>query len=218
MDHEQTPVDMRKEKFAEHYFRFGHREKAVVYAGYDCKTLKEGSNSATVTANRLLRDSYVCRRLTQLLDKSLGRMLISKRRVLHEAARIAFFDPRKLFDPEGRLLNVNDLDDNTAANIAEVTTETLWEGGEEGRRAVGTTTKVKFWNKVTALDLLAKYYKLYEKDEKEAGDSYHYHFYIPDNQRTNEPIVVNGNGHDPQATLEIPDNGHGGDNGAMGEK
>lgn len=41
-----------------------------------------------------------------------------------------------------------------------------------------------------------------------AGDAYHYHFYIPDNQRTNEPINVNP----PQETtavLTIPSNGHG---------
>lgn len=40
------------------------------------------------------------------------------------------------------------------------------------------------------------------------GDAYHYHFYIPDNQRTNEPIDVTP----PQSTtavLTIPSNGHG---------
>ena len=40
------------------------------------------------------------------------------------------------------------------------------------------------------------------------GDAYHYHFYIPDNQRTNDPIDVTP----PQETtavLAIPSNGHG---------
>lgn len=200
--------NLQKEKFAQHYFRFGHREKAVVYAGFNCKTKQDKSNSAAVTANRLLRDSYVCRRLTEMMDRAAATVFLSKRKVLSEAARVAFCDPRKLFDPEGRLIPITDLDDNTAASIAKVKVTTEWEDGEDGKKAVGTTTEVTFWPKVAALDLLAKYYKLYEKDEKESGDSYHYHFYMPDNQRTNEPIVLNGDGHDPDSVLQIPDNGH----------
>lgn len=207
-----TEGDIRKEKFAQYYFRFGDREKAVVYAGFDCKTSKDNSNSARVTANRLLRDSYVCRRLTELMDRSAASIVLSKRKVLSEAARVAFCDPRKLFDTEGRLLPITDLDDNTAASIASIKVTTEFEDDEDGhKKAVGETTEVKFWPKVSALDLLAKYYKLYEKEEKESGDSYHYHFYMPDNQRTNEPIVVNGNGHDPESILQIPSNGHEGE-------
>lgn len=49
------------------------------------------------------------------------------------------------------------------------------------------------------------------------GDTYNYNFYLPDNQRTNEPINVNGkteNGHDADthAVLVIPDNGHAANN------
>jgi len=201
--------DIRKEKFAQHYFRFGNREKAVVYAGFECKTKEENSNSASVTANRLLRDSYVCRRLTELLDRAAANVVLSKRKVLSEAARVAFCDPRKIFDPNGQLIPITELDDNTAASIASVKVTTLWESEGKTKKEIGETTEVRFWPKVAALDLLAKYYKLYEKDEKDAGDSYHYHFYMPDNQRTNEPIVVNGNGHDPEAVLQIPENGHG---------
>lgn len=200
--------DIRKEKFAQHYFRFADRQKAVVYAGFACKTKDQNSNSAMVTANRLLRDSYVCRRLTELMDRAAAQVVLSKRKVLNEAARVAFCDPRKLFDPDGRIIPITELDDNTAASIASVKTTTLWDGDGKNRKEIGETTEVRFWPKVSALDLLAKYYKLYEKEEKESGDSYHYHFYMPDNQRTNEPIMLNGNGHDPGAALQIPDNGH----------
>jgi phage terminase small subunit len=199
--------DIRKEKFAQHYFKFGNREKAVVYAGFDCKTKKDNSNSASVTANRLLRDTYVCRRLTELMDQSASHIILSKRKVLSEAARVAFCDPRKLFDPDGRLLPIVDLDDNTAASIASVKVTTEWEDGEDGKKAIGETTEVRFWPKVSALDLLAKYYKLYEKDEKDSGESYHYHFYMPDNQRTNEPIVISTDTRQDDSVLQIPDNG-----------
>lgn len=203
----RTNGDIRKEKFTQHYFRFGNRETAVVYAGFECKTSKDKSNSARVTANRLLRDTYVCRRLTELMDQSASRVILSKRKVLSEAARVAFCDPRKLFNPDGSMIPITELDDNTAASVASVKVTTLWEQEGKTKKEIGETTEVRFWPKVAALDLLAKYYKLYEKDEKEAGESYHYHFYMPDNQRTNEPIVVNGNSHDPNVVLQIPENG-----------
>ena len=51
-------------------------------------------------------------------DKMASRMELSAERVMLETARLAFFDPRSLFDANGAPLPITELDDHTAAAIA----------------------------------------------------------------------------------------------------
>jgi phage terminase small subunit len=84
---------------------------------------------------------------------------VSAERTKHEIARVAYADVRKIFDDEGRLKPIAQIDDDTAAAITSITVQ---------RKNVGTmkepefvdVMKIKFVSKMDALGLLAKHFKL----------------------------------------------------------
>lgn len=66
----------------------------------------------------MLRKVKVQARLKQLMEERQQRLDLSADRVLQELAKIAFFDPRKLFNHDGSLKNIAELYADTAAAIA----------------------------------------------------------------------------------------------------
>ena len=81
-------------------------------------------------------------------------------RIARELARIAFFDPRDLFDETGRPVPINELPEDTARVIAGLDVEALYEQVEGSKVKVGDIRKYKIANKITALEVLAKWKKM----------------------------------------------------------
>jgi phage terminase small subunit len=84
---------------------------------------------------------------------------ITAQRVMQELGRIAFSDIRRVFTSTGDLKPIHELDDDTAAAIASVDSETRREGRGEDATPV-TTKKVRTVDKMAALSLLAKHFKI----------------------------------------------------------
>ncbi len=208
-------TDLKREKFCQHLVKFGHRERAVVYAGFNCKTSEQKSASAAVQASLLLKDPKVMRRISELAEMSASRVALSKGRVLMEAAKIAFVDPRKFFNPDGELLPIHELDPDTAAALAGIEVDQITLGKGEKKTKL-KTSKIKLAPKVAALTLLAQHYQLLGKGidqgQGQGGDT-HFHFYMPDNQRalTDLPVLIN-----PPVIDSQPPQTNGGSNGHNG--
>lgn len=83
--------------------------------------------------------------------------------VIKSLAQAVHFDPRKMFNADGSLKAVHELDDDTAAALAgfEVT-----EIGEKGG-VIGCTKKVKWLDKNTAREQAMKHLGLYLEDNKQ---------------------------------------------------
>jgi len=87
---------------------------------------------------------------------------ISVERVLREFARIGFSDIRKIFNKEnGNLINPSKLDDDTAAAVSGVEVVTTAVGTGEDVQ-IEYTHKIKTYDKLRALENLAKYLHLFE--------------------------------------------------------
>jgi phage terminase small subunit len=154
--------DEQRETFCREYVhRFNTREAAFA-AGYANPDI-QGAN--------LLCYPEVKARCRELNERQLRRRDISAERTLHELARVSFSDIRKIVDPDtGQLRPPNEWDDDTAASIASFTVETRKErDGSEVDLATGemtprfisvTTTKIRRYDKVPALGILAKHFKL----------------------------------------------------------
>jgi phage terminase small subunit len=82
---------------------------------------------------------------------------INADRIIREVARIALADPRQLFDDSGCLLPIHSIDDDTAAAVASIEIEELFEGVGENRVLKGYTKKIKLHPKTAALEQLCKY-------------------------------------------------------------
>lgn len=105
------------------------------------------------------------RHLSEIVEVAKHQAGITLERVLTELARIAFFDPRKLFDKEGNPVAVHQLDDDTAAVIAGLDVLEQYESdGAGGKQLVGHVKKWKLATKDGALDKLMKHLGGYAKD------------------------------------------------------
>lgn len=96
---------------------------------------------------------------------------ITLERTLREIARVAFFDPRKLFDKDGNPLSLPDLDDDTVAAIAGLDVLEEWQGTGENRTFVGLIKKYKIATKLDGLEKLMKHLGGYKEDHDQAGDA-----------------------------------------------
>lgn len=143
-----SAADKRK-AFVEAYFANGENAlQAAITAGY-------APRSAGVTGSQLLKDPRVLAEVSKRRTEIVAALELSTERTIKEVSRLAFCDPRKLVHEDGRLKQLHELDDDTAAAIASV--EVDKDGG----------IKYKFWDKNSAIEKAAKVQGLYQKDNEQ---------------------------------------------------
>jgi phage terminase small subunit len=145
-----TPLQAR---FVELYLADPERNgtKAALAAGCPAK-------SAHVTASRMLKLDKVQRFLAEAQAKAAERAELSAARVLEEYRRLAFVDVRGFYDEAGRLKSMSELTAEQGAALAGV--ETMRRNVEAGDGVTDTVYKIKLWDKIRALESLAKHFGL----------------------------------------------------------
>ena len=142
---------------AEYISNGGNGAQAAIKAGWSAKT-------AAQAGNRALKSVYVQEALKQhrarLADELAEKHGLTVDRVLGELRRLALSDVRKLFNADGTMKALHELDDDTAAMVAAVDVAEL----SVGDQAVGQIKKVKLWDKNSALDKAMRHLGLYERD------------------------------------------------------
>lgn len=142
----------RQQMFVAEYLANGmNATQAAIKAGYSAKT-------AESQACRLLRNVKVAEEIGARAEKVLAKREITAERVLDEIAKMAFFDPRKLFRADGALVPIAELDEECAAAIAGVDVKELF--GAEGAFR-GLLKKIKLADKGANLERLGRYLKLF---------------------------------------------------------
>jgi phage terminase small subunit len=132
----------------------GNKTKAALGAGCPPK-------SASATATKWLKKAAVKAEIEQIQARTAQKLDISAEKVLAGLAKVAFLDVRKAFNEDGSLKSVHELDDETAGAVAGIEHEKLFEHFGKGQaKHVGTTTKIKFSDRIKALELLGKWNKL----------------------------------------------------------
>jgi phage terminase small subunit len=124
---------------------------------------KVNDNVAGTMGSRWLNRVEIASYITQRRDAVSKKVDVSQERIVKEYARIAFADPRKAFTDSGELKELKDIDDDTAAVIAGIEVDEVWDGRGEKRQQTGFTKKVKFWNKVSALDSLSEMQGIFKR-------------------------------------------------------
>jgi phage terminase small subunit len=152
---------LKRKIFAEAFVtNGGNATHAAIAAGY-------APQSAGVTGSRLLREANVQAAVREAEERALGKARLSTERVLRELERAIFADPRKLYDERGRLKPIQSLDEDTAAAIASLDMDEIVTGRGPRRRGIGRTTKVRFVDKLVAIDRAMKYLGLFERDNRQ---------------------------------------------------
>lgn len=144
---ELTP---KQEMFVKEYLIDLNATQAAIRAGYSEKT-------ARAIANENLTKPYIQEAIQKAMQQRSKRVQITADRVLEEYARIAFFDPRKLYNDDGTPVDLSQLDEDTARAVVSLDVYEEFTGFGENREQIGVTKKYKVADKVRALDSLAKH-------------------------------------------------------------
>ncbi len=145
--------------FCDEYIKDFNATRAYRVAYPSCKK----DETAKSAGSRLLTNVNVISYINQRKEELKNKIEITQERVLQEMARIAFCDIRKLYNENGGLKNVQDLDDDTASIITGIETTEEFEGYGEDREQIGYTKKVKLVDKTKALDMLGKYFGMFKE-------------------------------------------------------
>ena len=141
----------KQAKFVVEYLKDENATQAAIRAGY----------SKTVAAElgcENLRKPYVVDAIDDLLDAQQARTLITADKILREYARLGFYDTRKLFDENGSLKRIVDLDADTQAIIAGIDVVTIGNAD----RGIGEIAKIRLVDRKGALDSMARHFGLFD--------------------------------------------------------
>jgi phage terminase small subunit len=159
-------LTIKQEKYAQGLFA-GLSQREAYKQAYDC------SNTADKTVDenacRLAADSKVIARIEELENELKLRNMVTVERVIAEYAKIGFFDPRKLFNDNGSPKEITELDDDTAASLAGLDVQEVYEGYGDDRKFIGYTKKYKLADKKSALDSIGKYLGMFTDNLKLSG-------------------------------------------------
>lgn len=143
----------RQERFVAEYLCDLNATQAARRAGYSAKTAEQ-------QGPRLLGNVGVAQAIAKAQARRAERTGITQDRVLQELARIAFFDPRKLFTDAGNPIDIHDLDDDVAAVLAGL--DIVVERTEEGRDGFTSVRKYKLTNKLGALEAAMRHLGMFK--------------------------------------------------------
>lgn len=147
-------LSLKQKTFIAEYLIDFNATRAAIASGYS-------PNTATEQGSRLLTNVKVAAEIERRSGKRNEKLGITAERVLDEIAKLAFFDPRKLFGDDGLPLKITELDDETAAAIAGLEVEEMYEGRGEAKENVGRLRKIKIADKGINLERLGRHLKLF---------------------------------------------------------
>lgn len=148
--------------FVQEYLIDLNATQAANRAGYSARRAAE-------IGYQLLQKTTVQEAIQAAMEKRAERTEITADRVLREYAKIAFFDPRRLYRDDGQPVPIADLDDETAGAIAGLEVLEEFDGAGEDRTQIGFTKKYKIADKVRALDSVARHLGMFVDRVEHSG-------------------------------------------------
>nr|VFJ50948.1 MAG: protein of unknown function (DUF4102) [Candidatus Kentron sp. DK] len=145
-------------------YRHNGKGKLLAFGAYPDVSLKDACERRDEA--RRLREQGIDLSENRKAQRHLG---ATRERVIEELGKVAFSDPRKLFGEDGTLKPIGSLNANAAASLGSFD---IAESGDGE-----TVKKVRLLPKVSALDLLAKHFNLYE-DHKQGGAETEIHIHM----------------------------------------
>lgn len=157
----------KQEKFCQEYLKSGNATQA-----YKKSYSTENSTDKSINeqASILMSDRKISERIKHLASKLEQKNAITVARIADEYRKLAFLDIRRAFTENGDLIGIQDLDDDTAAAIAGIDFEEVFEGRGDDRSHVGRIHKIKLADKIRALDALAKWKSMFIEKIELTGD------------------------------------------------
>lgn len=154
-------LNPKQRLFVLEYLKDFNATEAAKRAGYSKKTAKQ-------IGSRLLTQVDVSAAIADTIKSLINKPLSDIERIVLEAVRLAHSDVRKAFDKDGQLVDIHALPDDVAAAISSIEVQENPKKGPDGEIFIERVRKIRFWDKNSALRLLAQYHRmLVERTETE---------------------------------------------------
>jgi phage terminase small subunit len=157
--HGLTP---RQAEFVRHFLVSLNATKAAELAGYSAKTANE-------QGSRLLAKASVKAAVNAAQAKRAARLELKGEDVLRALQELAFFDPAAFYGADGELKNIHAIPLESRRALAGLEVEELFGGYGSNRTRIGDTVKVKWSDRLRALELLGKHLRLFTDRVEHSG-------------------------------------------------
>ena len=147
---------LREAKFLDAYILNGENGTRAYMEAWETDVY----GTAATEAYRLLKKPHIRKALDERRAAISERFQLTTDRVIREIARMAYFNPKRMLDGDGKMLPLHRIDEDTAAALQtiEITETEIVDGREVVRHF-----KVKPFNKASALDQANRILRLYEQ-------------------------------------------------------
>lgn len=153
----ENPEDFsntRLELFALEYLKDLNITRAGVRAGYAESTMRSHGHN-------MIDQPAVQATIKAELERRKGGLAAEADFVVRELLALASVDTAAAFDDKGNLLPIHQIPLDVRKAIAGVEVFEEFEGRGPERQHVGNTRKVRWWDRLKALELLGKYHQLF---------------------------------------------------------
>lgn len=144
-------MNAKQARFVAEYLIDLNATQAAIRAGYSEKTA--GSQGFD-----LLKKPEIAQAVAAGQAKHITTADLTASRVLEEMRRLSFLDLRSLFDDHGNIKPIHELTPEQGACLASV--EVVKKNLAAGDGQTDTVHKLKVWDKVRSLEMLAKHFGL----------------------------------------------------------
>jgi phage terminase small subunit len=150
---ELTKLTAKQKRFVEEYLIDLNATQAAIRSGYSVKAARQ------IGTENIAKPSIAAAiaKATKKVSVITG---LTVERTLQELARLAYSDPRKFYDADGKLKPIHQLDDDAAACVAGLEIDEIKADGN----VIGYTKKLKYWDKNSALEKSMKYLKMLQPE------------------------------------------------------
>lgn len=151
----------KQQRFVAEYLVDSNATQAAIRAGYSKRTANE-------QGSRLLAKASVKAAVAAGQKRQFDKLEITAESVKARIGQIAFQDIRKLYDANGNLRPIHQLDDDAAAFVGGL--EVIKKNAAAGDGLIDTVHKVKVVDPIKALEMLGKHVGLFEDVVRHTGE------------------------------------------------
>ena len=145
---ENSRITNKQKQFCIEYLIDFNATQAAIRTGYSPRSARQiGSDLLTKHDNQ--------QEIQRIAKNAVNKTEVSVERIIKEYADIAFCDASKLHDDNGNLLELDQIDKGTASAIKEYVVRS-----SKSKNKSQEVTKIVFHDKISALEVLAKYVNL----------------------------------------------------------
>ncbi len=144
-------LTIKQEKFCQEIVSGKHQFEWQAYeAVYGTKNM--GKNTMYVNTSRMLSDTKISLRISELRKPAEKKLEVTLIQVLEKLAELLNFNLKTIFNPDGTMKQIHEMTDQEASCIQDYQVEEIWGRVDGGRQQIGVLKKVKLVDRLGVID------------------------------------------------------------------